>query len=153
MGRKHRKHTHTHTKFDFFTVDRGRNNGRILVARKIKARTAERRWMRNPVRPSSCVTPAGTSNELDVQNEWEENPHTHTSRDHTGEKSHRTFRPPSFCGFSHSFPSSTVKSIFLRTNDSPLVGHFYFLFFLMRKIPSPGIELTSQRVSRLRGYL
>ena len=42
----------------------------------IKARTAERRWMRNPVRPSSCVTPAGTSNELDVQNEWGENTHT-----------------------------------------------------------------------------
>ena len=34
--------------------------------------------MRNPVRPSSCVTPAGTSNELDVQNGWEENTHTHT---------------------------------------------------------------------------
>ena len=33
--------------------------------------------MKNPVRPSSCVTPAGTSNELDVQNEWEENTHTH----------------------------------------------------------------------------
>ena len=26
--------------------------------------------------PSSCVTPAGTSNELDVQNEWEEKTHT-----------------------------------------------------------------------------
>ena len=26
--------------------------------------------------PSSCVTPAGTSNELDVQNGWEENTHT-----------------------------------------------------------------------------
>ena len=25
------------------------------------------------------MTPAGTSNELDVQNEWEENTHTHTS--------------------------------------------------------------------------
>ena len=24
------------------------------------------------------MTPAGTSNELDVQNEWEENKHTHT---------------------------------------------------------------------------
>ena len=52
-------------------------DGWILLARKIKARTAERRWMRNPVWPSSCVTPAGTSNELDVQNEWEENTHTH----------------------------------------------------------------------------
>ena len=28
----------------------------------------------------SCVTPAGTSNELDVQNEWEENTHTHTRK-------------------------------------------------------------------------
>ena len=35
--------------------------------------------MKNPVRLSSCVTPAGRSNELDVQNEWEENTHTHTS--------------------------------------------------------------------------
>ena len=32
--------------------------------------------MRNPVWPSSCVTPAGTSNELDVQHEWEENTNT-----------------------------------------------------------------------------
>ena len=43
----------------------------------IKARIAERRWMRHPVWPSSCMTPAGTSNELDVQNEWEENTHTY----------------------------------------------------------------------------
>ena len=35
--------------------------------------------MRNPVRPSSCVTPAGTSNELDVQNKWEDGTqHIHT---------------------------------------------------------------------------
>ena len=26
------------------------------------------------------MTPAGTSNELDVQNEWEENTHTHTDQ-------------------------------------------------------------------------
>ena len=50
----------------------------MFLARKIKARTAEGRWMRNPVWPSSCVTPAGTSNELGVQNKWEENTHTHT---------------------------------------------------------------------------
>ena len=31
--------------------------------------------MENPVLPSSCVTPAGTS--IEVQNEWEENTHTH----------------------------------------------------------------------------
>ena len=29
-----------------------------------------------PRRDSSCVTPAGTSNELDAQNEWEEHIHT-----------------------------------------------------------------------------
>ena len=34
--------------------------------------------MKNPVLPSSCVTLAGTSNELDVQNEWEENTRIHT---------------------------------------------------------------------------
>ena len=45
-----------------------------FLREQIKARTTERRWMRNP---SSCVTPAGTSNEL-VQNEWEENTHIHT---------------------------------------------------------------------------
>ena len=28
------------------------------------------------------MTPAGTSNELDVQNGWEENTHTHTRREH-----------------------------------------------------------------------
>ena len=50
----------------------------ILLATKIKARTAEGRWIKNPVWPSFCVTPAGTSNELDVQNGWEENTHTHT---------------------------------------------------------------------------
>ena len=32
--------------------------------------------MENPVLRSSCVTPAGTS--IEVQNEWEENTHTHT---------------------------------------------------------------------------
>ena len=36
-------------------------------------------WEIKPVWPSSCVTPAGTSNELDAQNEWEENTHTHIS--------------------------------------------------------------------------
>ena len=35
-------------------------------------------WELLSVWPSSCVTPAGTSNELDVQNEWEENTHWHT---------------------------------------------------------------------------
>ena len=31
---------------------------------------------RKKVDEKSCVTPAGTSNELDVQNEWEENTQT-----------------------------------------------------------------------------
>ena len=30
---------------------------------------------------------------------------------------------------------------------------FFFFFFLVRKIPFAGIELTSQRVRRLHGYL
>ena len=42
---------------------------------KNKVSTAERRWMENPVLPSPCVTPAGTS--IEVQNELEEK-HTHT---------------------------------------------------------------------------
>ena len=33
---------------------------------------------RKRVDEKSCVTPASTSNELDVQNKWEENTHTHT---------------------------------------------------------------------------
>ena len=91
-----------------------------------------------------------------------------TSRGHTGGRSHRISHPPSFCGvpgmpllfslegFSHSFPSSTVKSNFVykRFNRSPLVGHFYFyfLFFSEEISQLPGFELTSQRVRRLRGY-
>ena len=48
-----------------------------------------------------------------------------------------------------------MKSNFVyeRFNHSPPVGHFYFSFFsfLVRKIPFAGIELTSQRVTGLRG--
>ena len=48
---------------------------------------------------SSCVTPAGTSNELDVQNGWEENTHTHTVV--TQGRSIRSGRnPPLYCRFS-----------------------------------------------------
>ena len=32
---------------------------------------------RRKVDENSCVAPAGTSNELDVQNKWEENTQTH----------------------------------------------------------------------------
>ena len=38
---------------------------------------------RKTVDEKSCMTPAGTSNELDVQNEWEENTHTRCSSTHT----------------------------------------------------------------------
>ena len=37
------------------------------------------RHARRKVDEKSCVTPAGTSNKLDVQNEWEENTHTQKS--------------------------------------------------------------------------
>ena len=43
--------------------------------------------------------------------------------------------------------------VYYRFNRSSLVGHFYFYFyFLVRKIPFAGIELTSQRVRRLLLY-
>ena len=51
---------------------------KIAVSRAAKPVAPVAQRMKNPVWPSSCVTPAGTSNELDVQNEWEENTHTHT---------------------------------------------------------------------------
>ena len=57
-------------------------------------------------------------------------------------------------GFSRSFPSSTVKSNFLCTNDKIVLRSLgIFFFFLVRKIPFTGIELTSQCFRRLRGYL
>ena len=58
-----------------------------------------------------------------------------------------------------SFLSLVDREVeFLCTNDlivlHPL-GNFFlvFLVFLVRKIPIAGIELTSQRVRRLHGYL
>ena len=45
--------------------------------------------MRNPVWPSSFAIPAGTSNEFDVQNEWEEN--THTQHKYT--QTHKAYDP------------------------------------------------------------
>ena len=43
---------------------RGKGKAVSLLAKKNKASTAEGRWMRNLVWPSSCVTPAGTSTSL-----------------------------------------------------------------------------------------
>ena len=42
--------------------------------------------------------------------------------------------------------------VLLYCNDL-IVLHSLGIFFLVRKIPFAGIELTSQRVRRLRGYL
>ena len=92
-----------------------------------------------------------------------------TSRGHTGGRSHRISQPPSFCGaclnFSREkdsaipFPRRPLSRI-LCTNDLIIIIHplgifFFFSFFsfLVRKIPFAGIELTSQRVGRLHGYL
>ena len=90
-----------------------------------------------------------------------------TSRGHTGGRSQRIFHPLSLCdccrcvpqlfsreGFSHSFPSSNVKSNFVY---DLIVLHslsifFLFIYFLVRKTPFTGIELTSRRVIRLRGF-
>ena len=90
-----------------------------------------------------------------------------TSRGHTGGRSHRIFNPPSFCGACLDFcrekdsaipfprrPWSRILCTNELINRSPPVGHFFVLFFfsfLVRKIPFAGIELTSQRVRRLRG--
>ena len=88
-----------------------------------------------------------------------------SSRGHTGGRSHRISHPPSFCGacpnFSREKDSAITfprrpRSRILCTNDlivlHPLdIFFFFFFFFLERKIPFAGIELTSQRVRRLRG--
>ena len=58
-------------KFDF-TVDEGKE---WLNPSREKNQGTHRR---KKVDEKSCVTPASTSNELDVQNEWEENTQTHT---------------------------------------------------------------------------
>ena len=48
------------------------------MAESFSQEKLRRTHRRKKVDEKSCVTPAGTSNELDVQNEWEENTHTHT---------------------------------------------------------------------------
>ena len=54
-------------------------------------------------------------------------------------------------GFSHSFPSSTMKSNFVFSTRWAFL--FVFFCFFVRKIPFAEIELTSQRVRRLQGCL
>ena len=55
--------------FDF-TADEGKE--RLNPSREKNECTHRRR----KADEKSCVTPAGTSNEVDVQNKWEENTHT-----------------------------------------------------------------------------
>ena len=87
-----------------------------------------------------------------------------TSRGHTGGRSHMIFNPPSFCGACLDFCREKDSAIpfprrpwsrILCTNElivlHPLGIFILVLKFLVRKIPFAGIELTSQRVRRLRG--
>ena len=89
-----------------------------------------------------------------------------TSRGHTGGRSHRISHPPSICGTYLTFFREKDSAIpfprrpwsrILCANDLivlHLLGIFVYIFvFLVRKIPFAGIELTSQRVRRLHGYL
>ena len=58
------------------------------MAESFSQEKLRRTHRRKKVNEKSCVTPAGTSNELDVQNEWEENTHTHTHT-HTKRKKNK----------------------------------------------------------------
>ena len=87
--------------------------------------------MRNPVWPSSCVTPAGTSNELDVQNEWEENTHT-PFYDY---QHHRVDAPRDFLFLSLFSPNEQRA----RGEGGGAARLFFFFFF------SPVQQTTSER--------
>ena len=50
------------------------------------SREKEGTHRRRKVDEKSCATPAGTSNELDVQNEWEENTHKGKETNFRGHK-------------------------------------------------------------------
>ena len=50
------------------------------------------------------MTPAGTSNALDVQNEWEENTHTHTHMYHDSSSTVIILRQ-----FNQSVPAHKIK--------------------------------------------
>ena len=89
-----------------------------------------------------------------------------TSRDHTGGRSHRISHSPSFCGACLHFLARRIQP-FLSLVDREVefcaltiisvlhpLGILSLVFsFLVRKIPIAGIELTSQRVRRLHGFL
>ena len=60
------------------------------------------------------MTPAGTSNELDLQNEWEENTHTHTHTAHSDRRP-RPPPPPPKCSRAHGCLNTLTSSYFEST--------------------------------------
>ena len=89
------------------------------------AGTAERRWMENPVLPSSCVTPAGAS--IEVQNEWEENTQTHTHRD-TNKSSdkpihHQTIKTNPIQSLKRAQQRTMMMRIFIIQVHDPVIIH------------------------------
>ena len=92
--------------------------------------------MENPVLPSSCVTPAGTS--IEVQNEWEENTHTHVPtlsvlrkkehKSYFGKNRTHDFRTSRCAGYllNHSGDEDTIYLVlmfyFVTNDDAFLVG-------------------------------
>ena len=83
-----------------------------------------------------------------------------TSRGHTGGRSHRISHPPSFCGACLNFSREEDSAVrfprrpcrILCTNDLIVLHLLGIFFFLVRKIPFPGIRThipTCQKVTRL----
>ena len=64
---------------------------------------------RKKVDEKFCVTPAGTSNELDVQNEWEENTHRQPRRDEERQKGDNTVYCTVRSSTSTSLPSGVLR--------------------------------------------
>ena len=62
---------------------RGKGMAESFSRQKSRHAPQKEGGLKNPVWPSSYVTPVGTS--IDVQNGWEENTHTHTSQKEGGE--------------------------------------------------------------------
>ena len=102
------------------------------------------------------MTPAGTSNELDVQNEWEQNTHTHTHyryfiyyctllHSSTAKYTNRTYTAVCVCVFSsHSFWTSS--SLDVPAGVTQEAGHTGFLIHLL----SPSGQSRVYRVTQLR---
>ena len=67
------------------------------------------------------MTPAGTSNELDVQNGWEENTHTHTTMAflNPGVNEDIDFESASKCKLGHVLSDIVWRILFLRRTLGP----------------------------------